>query len=659
MRLKVNDIILDQFENTIIAQTFGVNEFGSLETRQGGLSNDFTLPLTQNNKIALDFPDDLNFVTRKPYEKVDAQLIDVGTVVAIGYLRYKIVTNNTEISCSFFSDNTEWFNLIKDKKMSELDLSDYDHDWTYTNIINAINANKSSGYTYPLIDYGFFKDKATFDADQNQVFPAMFVSSLVEQVYKDIGWSVSGSLLSDSIYQRMIQPFSAKDFVHSKEYISNNTLEDTENGTPSFLFGDLPSVVWDTFGTDINVPVASTYLVTVTLEGEYTIGSNAVLVDIRKNTTSQGTGIFGVGDSGPNSATFQVEVKAGVLDDIDVQVSVTANVPGFATILSGNITIEPVSAISFDEEIQISSTMPDITQTDFLRYIFFTFGIVPQPNNYSKNVDLDLFNNIKDNIPNAIDWSGKIDLSKDYSNDYTKLLDNYSRRSRLTYLEDDQDEELDSYLAETEQIFGQGFINIDNEHLDPEKDVYEAPYSSMINIISFDDSIYIPQIKYYAEDTDNPGTFLKEFKPFPKIAILTENISVEALTYSKYSVFKINPLTVGFPPDLPEIPFCWFAKTQYISEVDSFDWSLAYDPVLFPNNIGAGMKETYIQDYVDILSNMKFIKAYFKLNEVDTANLDFMTPVYIDRFKSYFYINKIEDYQGSNKSTQVELIKIS
>ena len=672
MRLKVGDTILDQFESTIIAQTFAVNEFGELQTRQGGLSNDFNIPLTDANKVALDFPDDLNFVTRKPYNKVPAQLIDVGTVIAIGYIRYRIVTDGKSISCSFFSDNTEWFNLIKDKKMSELDLSDYNHLWEYQTIGQAIFDNKSSGYTYPIIDYGFFKEQdvsVDFDIESDHLFPAMFVNSLVDQIFKDIGWSVSGNLLSEGIYQRAIQPFSAKDFARDPITVKSREVNVTEIGTPNLVKvtgAASLDIEWSNASTIVNPLFDGKYNIVAGLNFTWTktdapIEPEPVLAaSVQKNGITISSFIINLSGS-PETRDVIVSIEDEDLltsDDITLLFGIgSADAAGFVEFNSGSLSLSIESDYEFGDEITMASTMPDIKQSDFLKYIFFTFGVVPQPNNYSKTIDLDLFKNIKPNIPNAIDWSGKIDLSKSYSNDYTKLLNNYSRKSRLVYQEDSNDAELSAYLAETEEIFGQGFINIDNEHLDPEKDIYEAPYSSMINIVSFDDTLYIPQIKYY--EPDGLGGFTKEYEPEPKIAILSETISVEDLTLgSNLNVTIIPPVGAG-TYGLSNINFCWFAKTAYIEEIDLIDWTLAYDPVLFSNNIGAGMKETYIKDYETILSSMKFIKAWFALNEVDISNLDFMTPVYVGRFKSYFFINKVGDYEGSVKSTQVELIKIS
>ena len=650
MKLKVGDIILDQYKRTIIAQNFETNSFGDISTRNGGFSNDFTIPLTSKNRLALDFPEDLNNTSRNPYSKVDAQLVDQGSVIAIGYLRYKIVNNDKEIRVGFFADNTQWFNLIKDKKMTDIDLSDYDHVWNRGVIASTIQLDKTEGFTYPLIDYGFFRDQdlATNDVIQsNQMFPSIFVHTIVEKLYKDIGWTVTGNLLTDNLYQRMIQPFSSEDFVHSKTNLDSRITNEVVTFVPTappVSTGDYPVIIEDGF-----------YTVTANLDIAITGSSSNVTIKFKNNGVDFDNETFFITSGVTNTITINSN-EVGLITSDQVTLEFSGSATTIQLISTSSLTMNPVVEMNVGDTVNMSATMPDMLQSDFLKYIFFSFGIVPQANNYSKEINLDFFNNVKDNIPIADDWSDKIDLSKRYSNDFTKLLNNYSRKSKMVYLEDDDDDELKAYKAETTQIFGEGVLDIDNDHLDPEKDIYESPYSSMINILSFDGSMYIPQIKYYQDD--GTGIFIKEFQPKPKIAIISENIPVSDLTYAVVPSLFLKDPDIGTLSTISNISFTWFAKTQYIPSIDILDYTLAYDRVLFPNNIGLPLKETYIQSYGDVLNDMKYVKAYFKLNEVDLANLDFMKPVYVNKFKSYFYKNKISNYQGSNKTTECELIKI-
>ena len=419
------------------------------------------------------------------------------------------------------------------------------------------------------------------------------------------------------------------------------------------------SVDWSGYGTDVNVTNEGVYNIQVNLNYSWTTGTaNQLIFRIRKN----GTNIYSVQRDVVNNNTGEVILISNnellsPTDDIDVFCEVAFAGNGLATI-EGTLNIISQADYVSGSEIIMSSTMPDISQADFIKYIFFSFGVVPQPDNYSKTVSLDFFKEIEDNIPNAVDWSKKLDTSKSINTDFTELLNKYSRESILNYEEDEDDAELSSYKAETKLNFGQGQINIDNDHLDPRKEIYKSPYSPMINILSFNNELYIPQIKYWQYD-DDESDFVKEFKPSPKIALITDDIDWTDLTIGFADTFKVNSTGSSSSFIVSNVPFCWFVKTPYITEVNSYDFSLAYDQVQFPNVTDSTLIETYIEDYEKVLNTMKYVKAYFRINEVDINNLDFLTPVYIDRFKSYFYINKIKNYQGANKITEVELIKLS
>ena len=165
----------------------------------------------------------------------------------------------------------------------------------------------------------------------------------------------------------------------------------------------------------------------------------------------------------------------------------------------------------------------------------------------------------------------------------------------------------------------------------------------MINIVSFNNKLYVPQIRFL-EFNDDSMTWERSINVSPKTGLITDNLSVTDLSSGNYNSIVINERGGAGSATLANIPFCWFVKTPYIPEVDSYSYNLSYGDVEFPNVTDNNLKEDYIQDFEDVLNNMKYLKAYFKIDETDMVNLDFLIPVYIDRFKSYFYINKVNNY---------------
>ena len=649
MRLKVGDDFLDS-NFSIIAQTYAVNEIGSIETRQGGFSNNFTIPLTNKNKLILGFPDDINTASRNAYEKIDATLYDNAVPVAFGYLRYQVV-DSLNLQASFFSDNSNWFNLLKDKLLTDLDLSDLDHQWAASVMKTAIDADKTSGYTYPLIDYGEFSAIAeaagVLEVDETQMFPATFVSTLLQQVYFDIGWKADGDVLESAIYKRMIIPFSAPNMRHTTQWVTDETISDVTVVDQPYATGSpMTSIAFDS-GTNFTMTQTSTYTIAVSLIAHIT--SSVSLGDLAVELVDSGGGRI-------KYITFShwigIETKTLVAEDVELDAGdvfylrVSGQGGETGTIYIGStIVITPGLEVDRQNEIQMSALQPNIKQVDFLKYIAFLFGAVLQANPLSKTVTWSYFRDINKNT--SVDWSDKIDLSKSRDVNFTELLDNYAQVSILNYSEDSNDPDLVNYEDNNEKRFGQGQFDINNSHIEGRDTIFETPFTPMTNKYSFDGDLYIPSIPWISAG--------KRGKMLPKIALLSSNI---LLSDYNAAVTSLKILQPSGSSSVTSISFCWFAKQKYIPAVDAILDSLVFDQVNLTEVIGDTCKDRFLIDYEDILNSMKYLKAFVLLSEVDISTLDFTQPVYLEKYKSYFYISKILNYQGSAQTTEVELTKI-
>ncbi len=649
MKIKVGSFVLDG--DALIGQNFSVNQLSEVSARQGGFSNSFSLPRTSKNNEALGFPTNLNTSSKSFYKKITSTLIDGNGNIASGFLKIEKVTKQN-INVTFFSDNVEWFQLIKDKKLTDLDLSKFDHQYNNTTIKTAIDADKTEGYTYTLIDYGEFLNKTDFTVSTDQLYPGMFVKTLFKQIFYDIGWKVEGSLLNEQLFNYMFVPFSGDAFVHSEKYISDNRYKNetifplpfNNVATKIIWQGGITDIVWpnDPGNQDfifdfsnINQPGATEFF--------------AITLKINSNIAAQQGLIAGPFNDKLAFTFSDVFVLTG--DVITVEIVNSFGTVG--TVDEGSsIVIQPSKRISQESTIQMGTIQPNMLQSDFLSYIGFAFNAIPQANNNSKTVNWGLFKDLNKNKIDFDDWTNKIDLSKKLEFDFSELLNKYSSNSIINYSEDNNDDELSAYENETGQRFGQGSILIDNDFISNQQEIFTTKFTPMININSFDNKAYIPQIYYI----DN-GEFKK---PKPKICLISRNIPVSSLTINEYDQLVVQD-TLDYPISsvtIDQLPFCWFAKLPFIDEVDVYTDSLAFDPILLPGFVDDTLKERYLLLFEEVLNNEKFNKFFVKLDSVDINNLDFLKPVYIDYFKSYFYKNKIKNYTGREKTTEVELVKL-
>lgn len=632
IRVKIGDDFLDG--NSLIAQTFSVNNLGSLTTRQGGFSNEFTVPLTSRNRELLGWPDDLNTSSRNQYMKIEATIYDNKSRVATGYIKI-IYSTKDECRATFFSDNVAWFNLIKNKTLNELDLSDLDHVYNESNVTGSLS--NTSGYIYPIIDYGEFLDDSVYNWEVDQFYPGVYISTIVEQIFLDAGWKITGELINDPMYKRMIIPFSKKEFAHPDSFITDNTF------TEDFLDQNVVNneiITLDPSGTTFNPTQNAEYTIRLTMTvSNYNATANSywVITDstnfaITENYFGNGTYVFQT--EGYFDATSNVFVlhqkRAGTFTDMDIS----------------DVSIEfiPKKKIYLGSTITVAETLPDIKQSDLMQYIFTVFGVVPVANPLTKIVTAYLHKNIKGRINSAVDWSDKIDVSKSYKVDFTELLSNYATTSIFNYLKDDDDSLLETYTAQNNKRLGQGELIINNEHLTNRKTIYEAPFAGTINAVHFSQSLYVPVIPWLNETGE------VTFNPKPRVLLIEPEFTVNELSGGVYDSVDIGSTTVT------ELPFAWFVKAPYTTNTDAIQESLSFGDVQF-TTVVEGTLENYWADYQQILSNMKYVKAFLRLDAVDIANLQFQTPVYIDKFKSYFYINSINEFSGGEDLTEVELIK--
>lgn len=645
-KIQVNGVFLEGGD--VIAQTFSVNNLGDISTRQGGVSNRFNLPLSDLNRKTLGFPEDLNTTSRNPYIKVDATLYDENTPIAEGFLKIEEVINDS-IEVTFFSDNSGWFNLIKDKTLKDLYLDDLDHDWTGANIRASFSHTSADGYIYPFIEYGrsYNSTIASTNFSVSNFYPAVYVKRIFEQIFYDVGYSIEGDLLNLWEYHNSIIPFSAKDFTHSPKFISDKTQVFTvEDQTLNETFDKIQSDPNTLTVLEVELDPLITYEVNVQLEIDVFSSTGNIFLaifDDYPSSPSNFESLYEISGTGSYGFTYVIDFSTAtnnIVFDFNAAASFTLGIS------SGFISFTPIEEIQPNDPIQIANNLPEISQSDFIKYICNLYGVVPITNKFQNKISFNLFKNIKGNIPSAVDWSDKFDIDRSRSINFSELIGEYGNLSIFNYLNDDDDTQLQTYKSVNNLSFGAGILTIDNEYISNRKEVYEAPFGATINILSISNELYIPQIKWFNASLE------KEFDIVPRILLIIPEVDVSELTGNVYSQIQVSGTNVS------QIPFAWFAKAPYVPTVDAYQYSLSFGDIAFTIEV-EGTLSNYWEEYAQALSNMKYLKADFLLNSVDIANLDFNVPVYIDYFKSYFYINSVNEFTGSEDQTEVELIKIA
>ncbi len=548
----------DLTSEAALAVSYAINKFSDIQSRNGAVSNDYTIPFTATNKAITKNAEQLNSGTTKPYVKIPCRIEENGIPQLIGYAQIK-GEGKEGYHITVFGDNSDWFSLLEGLMLSDLDLSAYDHDWTFDNVVASPGNTYLQGYTYPNVDYGKLKDRVYVSGlSFDELYPWVYRKMLLLKIFSEIGYTLSGDFLSDPLFIESIIDPKELPLQHSEEWIEENKGElETSLGMDcrSNLVFSFPNNVFY-FPTIINTGYNAIY----DTESYYApaVGSlpettkpitifkysKEVLVKYRMQANLSnlsnvgGTIKFVFLKTTLPAITVLNEVRSALLSgspitlidpsdqiyqkdlfyrngitEIDIDFT-TADFPTLATQQTYAYALYPrdpestsVEVMTFDgtiEQIYGKEVVPGdtINLSANLPDIKQSEFIKELANEFNLMFTT---NSAKKTL--RIDKFEKVIAGRSIAKDWSKKLDltfkptteflfsDYAQSNEMNYKADDSDE-----LLKLTPTFGNGKILISNEHLLKSKVAYEAPYASTKIISTFTGALNIPYVPFFKTD---------------------------------------------------------------------------------------------------------------------------------------------------------------
>lgn len=671
VKLFLDDLEMDLTGIDDIAGTYSIADFAKLQTRQSNRTIEFGLPLTLRNKKNLENIHIVNNASRKPYRVLSSRLYSNGINMNLDKCIIRKISD--KIYVRLYGGNKSFFDSISSLKISDCDLSAYDHNWNHTEIQSRVNATE--GAVYSLINYGRLSN-VTNRVDCERLFCSVYSHSIVRAMINDAGYTYTGDLFDDDDFLLDIIPFSNSRTRYSQSFVDNHNgkigLSADELNlvgvvtTPNYFKVTLDTVVSDpgshfTFdGTllqHVYVPEKNynaSFRVKLTMTDaefsgvfDYRVkifrdGDVVPLVEWYGETEPMDGGLYGVRF---DQTSDYVDVNPG--DKIYLEANIYASGTGsnHHTLIHGGLDVngEHVSSMeiitndagpSYGDFWEVGINLPDIEQSSFLKYVLQEFGCLIDVNEIKKIVTINKFTRVVRNKAIAKDWSNKV-LTNQVETNYE--LQDYAQVNHCRYLDDDDVVKPDGTDYD---------LLIDNETLDSEKDLFIAPFSATAPLIRLLAQLNVEVVDLtgeydavYVDDDDDAMTpdvlnidyqSLKNIKP----RILHQRVETSfALNFYSENTFRFSTSE--------------FFRPYFIDINESFNLGWSY---LIPRNS---------QLFVDILQSFRIIVEKLRLNESDINLLNHFIPVWIEKHYSYFYISTIDQFIFTKKiPTSVVLVKI-
>jgi len=697
LQLYLNDQLVDLSDDSPIALTFQINNLAEVQNQQGNTSNQFKLPLTQRNRQILGFPDDIAFTTNLPYQKYQAKLTQDGLeIIPYGIGELNGIDQNTA-SITILSGNVDFFDAIDGKLYDMGDSTSvwsnygqnlvwqpYDHNWTLVNVVGS--QNYTSGWIYPLVDYGFMEgDDFTTPINVHNMRPGFFIKTAIELLLKSSGYTAKGSLLLDPLYPLLICQFSNGSWEHGTDYqnqpdkrginaanLNGTILNHPNAGNPGGVL-TWPSITSDPskqFSGQLFTSVEiNDVKVTVTFPRVYIYGhitSNSkpstltafIYYRDPNYPSTPDTALssldfaFTGGEENNSNPNGWVRVPgtsgSGImghqyLDNYVLSVETTLPKNGgiyIAYVWTGasgsNANIYPGATLVIESQnttvqygqiVQCERIFPDISQKDLLKDTLQRFGIICQTDNTNLTVSFNSLRDIVNNIPLAKDWSSKC---LNQGKQVAFQLGNYAQVNYMKYKEDENVLPLD---------FANAKISINDSTLPATADLFESQFAPTLNRPFTTGNI--AQIRMIDNTTDSTSFSI--------------GVSPRILIDQKTTLPKGKPVT--FTDGTNSMVVNDVISTPYFYKPEG-DYNLCFGDM--PGTTATalpGLKSKYYPEFQKILTQTKKVTRYLLLTPRDILELDLLIPVYIQQDSAYYYINKIDAWR-KGQPTKVEFVKL-
>jgi hypothetical protein len=654
--LYVNDIELDLLPSTVVGLTKQVNDIAELKNRNADYTNQFKIPATARNVSAIDSVHVVPSVTRTPYRKLPAKLV-VSGIENVGYIVINSVSKKY-FECVFYSGNVNFFDLIKGKKLSDLDLSDAEHAWTLANVTaSRLNEWDDGHYIYPIVDTvsnnNFFNTQLSL-ADWRALTPWLFIKYIFNKIFESVGFTAEGTFLESDRFKNLITNLEANHpQLNNIRWAANvnavtafpqnagveqnsnnirffNVIEDTNTQTHTLVVGNTNPNTF-TFRPDFEGTYSFNLHINVVTNFPEKIARYEVCI---YDATNPGTDLLRTVKTFVPGIDFVNHNFTLPIENIKMTADECMSVRMFFYPLTpathhNQFFIQPDTFLRLTDSVyesvqpgltwKIQENMYDMEQLEFIKAICQRFCLIPDTDSYINKVRFYQFGEIVNNIPIARDWSDKI--SKE--NKITFRDSSYARRNWLRY---EQSEETPKEL-----FYGDAAFDIDDEVLPNEKDILTLKFKSSKNIIRLKGKL-VPVVQFHSETNPEVGVFAN--KVGARILMLNRDADTPDIGLTEYPA--VLPMYVYSD----NIPMAFFDNNS----LDDLTW-----------------RSAIVTDYEDLVRVLQLYKCSFEtmyLKAQDVSDFDFSIPVYIDRYSSYFYVNKISNWIDG-KPTTVELIKIN
>jgi hypothetical protein len=230
---------LDTYDDLSVSINYQVEDILDITKKTTNFSKTITLPGTPTNNQFFKqlFEVNIDTITFNPKKSIPCRISIGEQDVLIGNLQLlniNVIDNAVDYEVVVVGQLKNIVNEWGELTLQNLDLSEYNHDRSKTNITNSwsytikkfgqdvFNGIGGDGYVYPYIIYGQYND--TYDKlYTNNLFPAVYVKTIIDKAFQLAGYEYRSNFFNSDYFKKLIIPYGDSNLQLVEDEVSNRT----------------------------------------------------------------------------------------------------------------------------------------------------------------------------------------------------------------------------------------------------------------------------------------------------------------------------------------------------------------------------------------------------------------------------------------------------
>jgi len=642
-----------------------INDFGAKNT---SFSKTITLVGTAKNNKIFGFVFDLGNanVTNDALPNVNSNFNAAKTAqcrilidkiqIFKGVIRLLEIVNESskiEYQCNVNGDLGGFVSELGNKRLEDLDFSDYDENWTFANITSSWDSVSGEGVFYPLIDIGSVSSGGKTHFQYKAFKPALYVKEYLEKIIAGTDYTWEFPLLETDLLKRMIIPCNQKILSKLTNTALRADITPATYNNPQYIhftpitLGSFTLTSGHIFtynsATSINTDIDCRIFGII---NDVNSGTTATLT-LYKNAAVLQQQVVSVPTT-PMPFNVDLSITGQTINQNDqLYVTISSNVTELQQ-LGGNFELTKSVAsnepINLGEEIIINDAIPKgIFQRDFFISICKMFNLYVYDDQFDeKKLYIKPYIDFYDGTTQ--DWTNKVDRSKAWS--IKPMSELNSRYYQFKYKPDN-----DFYNENYRKRFNEGYGDF----------IYDSNFD-FANNTSSTEIIFSASPLYQAADTDKvyPAIYKKSNENAAEDQMDFNIRILQAQKITGRTTWKIE----NGASNLGNLNVYGYAGhlqfNNSLVPLNDINFAapneLYFTATTYPTT---NLFNAYYSDYMAEITDKdsKLLTCQVLLNALDIQQLDFSRLVWIDGI--LFRINKVINYNPMNyTTTKVELLKV-